>query len=103
MISDNEADRIDRLRNMKREMTLIGPRLPDRSFESSDWANDPSRWPLLILEYVDEGLDSIYGPYTNTADLMSAYARLTYFNPFVDPDGADDGYAYEIQPLKGRP
>lgn len=81
---------------------VLGPLMPDRRFVSEDWADNPAQWPLLILEYVDGGLDSIYGPYTNTADLMHAYARLTYFNPFTDPDGYDDGYEYVIEPLKGR-
>jgi len=94
MISDDEADRIDRLRNLHDEMAKIGPRLPDRSFELTDWTNNTSRWPLLILEYIDGGLDSIYGPYTNTADILAALRHL-------DPEG-DDGYWYDLQPLKGK-
>lgn len=82
-------------------MITIGPRLPDRSFESRDWANDPLYWPLLILEYIDGGLDAIYGPYTNTADLMAALRHLTFFDPANEE--WDDGYEYDIQPLKGRP
>lgn len=81
---------------VREEMAKIGPRLPDRSFETSDWANDPEQWPLLILEYIDGGLDSIYGPYTNTADLMAALRHLTDFDDY------DEGITYELQPLKGR-
>lgn len=86
--------------NWKREKE--GPWLPDRSFETTDWADDPNVWPLLILEYVDGGLDSIYGPYTNTADIMAAYRHLT--QGLYDPETGetDDGYQYELQPLKGR-
>lgn len=102
MISDAEADRIDRLRNMRDEMAKIGPRMPDRRFESTDWAD--THQPLVILEYLDGGLDSIYGPYTNTADMMAAFYRLTYFDPFGDvEDFPDDGYEYELRPLKGNP
>jgi hypothetical protein len=79
-----------------------GPWLPDRSFESSDWS-DGDRWPLLILGYVDGGLDAIYGPYTNTQDLMAAYHRLTWFNPFDPDDFYDDGYEYILRALNGKP
>jgi len=76
-----------------------GPLLPDRSFESSDWTNSTARYPLLILEYVDGGLENIYGPYTTTADMMAAYRYLTYPEP---DEEYDDGYSYDLQPLKGR-
>lgn len=87
--------RAERAEWVRKELAYIGPRLPERSFVSCDWADDPERWPLLILEYVDGGLDSIYGPYTNTADIMAALRHL-------DPDGEDEGYWYDLQPLKGK-
>lgn len=97
MIPKTQQERAEWVRQ---ELAKIGPRLPDRSFETNDWSNDPERWPLLILEYVDGGLDSIYGPYTNTADMMAALRHLTDLGP---DDEWDDGIRYDLQPLKGRP
>jgi len=78
---------------------IEGPLMPGRMFYTMDWANDPERWPLLILEYVDGGLDSIYGPYTNTQDLMAAYRHLLDLGP---DDEWDDGIEYVLKPLKGK-
>lgn len=96
-------ERKERARKMREEEARIGPRMPDRRFESTDWDNTDYQ-PLLILETIDGTEMHIYGPYTNSADLMHAYARLTYFDPFDDDsDGYDDGYTYELRPLEGRP
>lgn len=98
---ETQADRAEWMRN---ELAKIGPRMPDRRFETEDWADNPAYQPLLILEIIDGGIEThIYGPYTNSADLMYAYFRLTYFNPFDEEDGYDDGYTYELRPLEGRP
>lgn len=78
---------------------IEGPLMPDRSFYTTDWTDDPGQWPLLILEYVDGGLDSIYGPYTRTDELMAAWKHLTYLGP---DDEWDDGIEYVLQPLKGK-
>lgn len=84
---------------VRQEKAKVGPRLPDRCFETTDWANGQERYPLLILEWVDGGLDGIYGPYTNHRELMAALRHLTYLGP---DDEWDDGIRYELQPLTGK-